>query len=168
MNEKFYYDIIWFKSYKFLVISSKKGLVFSDFIVEKKLWANFEKFTKITFDQKRFKYKKHFMVREVLEIFTNKGYLNIKKITFDLRGTDFQMNVWSNLLKSRPKSLFTYQDFAKMLPQPSATRAVANAIAKNPLLIFIPCHLIVGKLNLFSYRAGRDIKKMLINSENFL
>ena len=60
----------------------------------------------------------------------------------------------------------SYAALAKTIGQPRAVRAVASANAKNPLLIVVPCHRVVGsdgKLTGFS--AGIGTKKWLLNHE---
>ena len=39
--------------------------------------------------------------------------------------------------------LSTYQQIARSIDQPSATRAVGNALGRNPLPVIVPCHRIV-------------------------
>ena len=44
--------------------------------------------------------------------------------------------------------------------KPKAVRAVASAIAANPLLITIPCHRVIGKNGkLTGFRGGLEMKK---------
>ena len=64
----------------------------------------------------------------------------------DLRlfGTDFQKKVWKTLF-DMPRKLYSYTDFAAMADNPSGVRAVAHAVAWNPVAYVIPCHLIVPK-----------------------
>ena len=64
----------------------------------------------------------------------------------DLRlfGTAFQKKVWKTLF-DMPRKLYSYTDFAAMAENPSGVRAVAHAVAFNPVAYIIPCHLIVPK-----------------------
>ena len=53
-----------------------------------------------------------------------------------------------------------------MLDKPTAVRAVAHAVAKNPALIVVPCHRVIkadGKIG--NYRGGSDAKKALLTLE---
>jgi|TARA_R100001509_G_C4876213_1_gene218566 O-6-methylguanine DNA methyltransferase len=60
-----------------------------------------------------------------------------------------------------------YQQVADELEQPSATRAVATAIAKNPLIIVIPCHRVIGQDgSLRGFAAGLDRKQQLLDLES--
>ena len=64
----------------------------------------------------------------------------------DLRlfGTAFQKKVWKTLF-DMPRTLLSYTDFAALAENPSGVRAVAHAVAWNPVAYIIPCHLIVPK-----------------------
>ena len=50
---------------------------------------------------------------------------------------------------------------AETIQKPTAVRAVATAIAANPLLITIPCHRVIGKNGkLTGFRGGLEMKKV--------
>ena len=61
-----------------------------------------------------------------------------------LFGTAFQKKVWKTLF-DMPRKLLSYTDFAALAENPSGVRAVAHAVAWNPVAYIIPCHLIVPK-----------------------
>ncbi len=80
-----------------------------------------------------------------------------------VRGTDFQVQVWDALLAIPRGTTVSYQELAKNLGQPSATRAVASAVARNKIAFIIPCHRVIsasGKPH--KYRWGADRKKALL------
>lgn len=53
----------------------------------------------------------------------------------------------------------TYADIARQIGQPGAARAVGFALSKNPFLIFIPCHRVIGRDNrLHGFAAPGGIK----------
>ena len=85
-----------------------------------------------------------------------------------LKGTKFQVKVWK-YLKTIPKGrVVTYLDVAKGINRPKATRAVANAIGKNPYPLKIPCHRVIrsdGSLGGYSGPGGIKTKKLLLRSE---
>lgn len=90
--------------------------------------------------------------------------------TFDLplqpAGTVFQQTVWKTLQEIPFGALISYSDLAHKLSGREKTRAVASAIAKNPILILIPCHRVIGadgKLTGFS--GGIDRRRALISIE---
>jgi len=83
-----------------------------------------------------------------------------------LKGSPFQLQVWEALLKVPPGSMRSYQHIADAMGKPSAVRAVASAIARNPLAYLIPCHRVIrstGVLN--NYRWGTDRKAAMLGWE---
>ena len=74
--------------------------------------------------------------------------------------------VWKELQKIPFGTTFSYQQIAEKLGGKEKTRAVATAIAKNPILLLIPCHRVIGtngKLTGFS--GGIERKRFLLNLE---
>jgi len=62
----------------------------------------------------------------------------------------------------------SYSLLAKKSGSPAASRAVGNALAKNPVPLIIPCHRVVrgnGKLGGFSAPGGIDLKARLLRLE---
>ena len=87
-----------------------------------------------------------------------------------LRGTQFQLKVWSYLKKIPKGKVKTYAEVAKAIGKPKAVRAVANAIGKNPFPPKIPCHRVIrsdGKLGGYSAKGGIKTKKKLLKNEGF-
>jgi O-6-methylguanine DNA methyltransferase len=85
---------------------------------------------------------------------------------FHLNGTDFQQRVWRCLLDIKHGETKTYTDIAEQIGKPSAVRAAANAVAKNPISIFIPCHRVIGKDgSLTGFAGGLDVKRRLLEHE---
>jgi len=87
-----------------------------------------------------------------------------------LKGTHFQLKVWSYLKKIPKGKLKTYAQVAKGIGKPKAVRAVANAIGKNPFPPKIPCHRVIrsdGKLGGYSAKGGIKTKKKLLKNEGF-
>jgi methylated-DNA-[protein]-cysteine S-methyltransferase len=87
-----------------------------------------------------------------------------------LKGTEFQLKVWSYLKKIPKGKLKTYAQVAKAIGKPKAVRAVANAIGKNPFPPKIPCHRVIrsdGKLGGYSAKGGIKTKKKLLKNEGF-
>ena len=83
-----------------------------------------------------------------------------------LRGTNFQIKVWEALLKTEPGQLTTYERIAQQIERPSASRAVGNAVGRNPVAVLIPCHRVIRKLGEFGdYRYGAVRKKALLGWE---
>jgi AraC family transcriptional regulator of adaptative response/methylated-DNA-[protein]-cysteine methyltransferase len=62
--------------------------------------------------------------------------------------------------------LVTYEDIARKIDNPRAIRAVATAIANNPIAYLIPCHCVIRKSGEFhQYRWGSTRKKLMIGWE---
>ena len=85
-----------------------------------------------------------------------------------LVGTEFQLKVWAYLRKIPRGSVKTYSQVAKAIGKPYATRAVANAIGKNPYAPKIPCHRVIrsdGSLGGYSGKGGVKTKRFLVKKE---
>lgn len=62
-------------------------------------------------------------------------------IPVDLSGlTPFQRQVAGVLRRTRPGDRLSYGDVARLAGRPGAARAVGQAVARNPLLLLVPCH----------------------------
>lgn len=99
-----------------------------------------------------------------------KEYFNGQRKIFDfplvIIGTDFQRTVWKELRKINYGEIKTYSDIAKNIGKPNACRAVGNANNKNPFMIVIPCHRVVGKNKKSGgYAFGVDIRNKLLELE---
>jgi len=85
------------------------------------------------------------------------------RIELHLRGTNFQIKVWEALLRIPPGGVVSYDDLARRIRTPRAVRAVANAVAHNPVAFLIPCHRVIRKSGaLGGYRWGETRKKALL------
>jgi O-6-methylguanine DNA methyltransferase len=84
----------------------------------------------------------------------------------DMRGTEFQQNVWRALQAIPLGSTESYARIANRIGMPNAARAVASACAANPFAIVVPCHRAVrsdGQLS--GYRWGVERKRALLDRE---
>lgn len=87
----------------------------------------------------------------------------------DLRGSHFQMQVWSALRQIPLGRVATYGEISAQIGKPRAARAVGQACGSNPAVLFVPCHRVVavhGKLGGFS--SGLKLKKDLLQHERHL
>ncbi len=81
-------------------------------------------------------------------------------------GTPFQREVWSELLRIPAGQTRTYAEVAAALGRPTATRAVAAAIGRNPLTVAVPCHRVVAADgSLTGYAGGLERKRWLLAHE---
>lgn len=87
-------------------------------------------------------------------------------VSFDVLGSPFQKTVWKALTEVPYGETSTYSELAEKISNPLAVRAVASAIGKNPILIFIPCHRIIRKNGeLSGFRDGVEAKRKLLKLE---
>ena len=91
-----------------------------------------------------------------------------RQLDFPIRmvGTPFQQRVWQALQQIPYGATRTYGAIATAIGNPRASRAVGMACNKNPLLLIVPCHRVVGtggKLIGFAY--GTEAKRLLLELE---
>ncbi|PFH83510.1 methylated-DNA--[protein]-cysteine S-methyltransferase [Bacillus sp. AFS088145] len=101
---------------------------------------------------------------ELIEYFSgSRKEFSIQSIA---KGTPFQESVWRELVKIKYGETASYADIANRIGNPKAVRAVANANARNPLSIIVPCHRIIGSNGkLTGYAGGLWRKEWLLNRE---
>ena len=81
-------------------------------------------------------------------------------------GTDLQRQVWTALQTIPYGQTRDYGQIAQQIGRPTAIRAVASAIGRNPLLLLIPCHRVLRKDGaLGGYRGGLALKRQLLELE---
>lgn len=68
------------------------------------------------------------------------------------QGSVYQQKVWNGLLVIPVGRTLTYGELALQLQ--SSPRAIGQACKRNPLVLFIPCHRVVGKNNLGGYMGN--------------
>ncbi|MGI8401133.1 MAG: methylated-DNA--[protein]-cysteine S-methyltransferase [Gemmatimonadaceae bacterium] len=87
-------------------------------------------------------------------------------LQLDLQGTEFQREVWNQLLAIPAGKTRTYLDVAQAINRPKATRAVAQACGANPVAVVVPCHRVVmsdGSIGGYSGLPG--VKQALLQAE---
>lgn len=102
--------------------------------------------------------------RELNEYFAGKR----TEFTFPMRaeGTPFQLKVWQALREIPFGQTRTYGEIASTIGQAKASRAVGMACNRNPIMIAVPCHRVVGaKGALVGYAYGTDTKGKLLTLE---
>ena len=97
-------------------------------------------------------------------------YFSGKRESFDLplelRGTDFQKQVWRELMTIPYGNTASYGEIARRIGRPKACRAVGGANHNNHLLIVVPCHrVIAADGSLGGFGCGLDIKAQLLDLE---
>jgi AraC family transcriptional regulator of adaptative response/methylated-DNA-[protein]-cysteine methyltransferase len=87
-------------------------------------------------------------------------------LPLDVPGTPLQQRVWRALRALPPGAPVSYAELARRLGVPRAVRAVAGAIAANPLAVMVPCHRVVrGDGSLAGFRWGLERKRELLRRE---
>lgn len=99
-----------------------------------------------------------------------KGYAqgSLQEFSFSVKldGTDFQKQVWIELMRIPYGETRTYKEIAEAIGNPNAVRAVGGANNKNKIPIVIPCHRVIGADgSLTGYAGGVDKKKRLLELE---
>ena len=102
--------------------------------------------------------------REVAE------YLEGKRTSFDIpihtKGTPFQEKVWAALRGIPYGETRTYGQIAVTVGSPKGARAVGMACNRNPILLFTPCHRVIGSTGeLVGFAGGLEVKKRLLELE---
>lgn len=90
------------------------------------------------------------------------------RFTFVMRaeGTPFQQSVWAALLDISFGETKSYGEIAKAVENPKGSRAVGMACNKNPIMIAVPCHRVVGANgSLTGYAHGTGMKQSLLDLE---
>jgi methylated-DNA-[protein]-cysteine S-methyltransferase len=87
-------------------------------------------------------------------------------LPLDMRGTDFQRNVWEALLTIPYGETRSYGEIAKQIGRPDRARAVGAANGSNPVSIIVPCHRVIGSDgSLTGYGGGLPRKRWLLDHE---
>lgn len=103
-----------------------------------------------------------------VEAFVNRLEGDGRELTLplDVRGTAFQWRVWRALQRIPAGETRSYSEVALELGAPAAVRAVANACARNPVCLVVPCHRVTAKNGApGGYRWGVARKERLLAQE---
>lgn len=155
------------KYYDFMTSIGKMTILFSEMGI---LYLNLKKEDNIDVLRKKYghvekvnmeEYDYH---KEILEYFNGKR--KIFTLPLDLKGTDFQLKVWKELLDIPYGETRTYKEIASNIGNPNACRAVGGALNKNPVLIVVPCHRVIGSSGkLVGFGGGLELKARLLELE---
>lgn len=107
-----------------------------------------------------------------LEKYFNGENPSIDEILLNFNETEFRNTVWKVLKEIPFGEVITYRDIAEIIAKnrgikTMSAQAVGGAVGHNPLLIFIPCHRVIGADgSLTGYAAGIENKRFLLNLES--
>ena len=94
------------------------------------------------------------------------GKLRIFSLPLEEKGTVFQNQVWKELVKIPYGQTISYRTLAERLGDVKKIRAAASANGKNPFMLLVPCHRVLGiDGKMVGYAGGIDIKRKLIVHE---
>lgn len=84
-----------------------------------------------------------------------------------ITGTPFQREVRMAACRIPFGKTASYRDIAIAIGRPKAVRAVAGALAANPLMLFVPCHRVIGSDGkMHGYAGGISRKPALLKIES--
>ena len=97
------------------------------------------------------------------------GLVDLPTVRFDMHGVPpFEARVYAEALRLGPGQTMTYGELAYRLGEPSAARAVGQALGHNPFAPVVPCHRVVGaggKMVGFSAPGGVQMKQRMLDIE---
>ncbi len=99
-----------------------------------------------------------------------RDYFGGKRTVFDLpiapQGSAFDQKVWQQIQKVAFGETSSYSRIARLVGISTGARAAGSATGRNPILLLVPCHRIVGEdKSLSGYSGGLDRKKWLLDWE---
>lgn len=97
------------------------------------------------------------------------GGASFDDVRIDCTGwTPFSQSIYGRCRQIQPGTTITYKELAGRAGNIAASRAVGAAMARNRILLVIPCHRVVsssGGLRGFSAPGGLDTKRYLLDLE---
>ena len=82
------------------------------------------------------------------------------------RGGEFLDDAWRVLRAVAPGAPVSYTELATRAGRPRAVRAAAQACARNPAALFVPCHRVLrADATLGGFRWGVPVKRWLLDHE---
>lgn len=103
-------------------------------------------------------------MRELREYFA--GRRKDFDLPLSLHGTAFQLADWAALQTIPYGETRNYRQIAELIGSPKACRAVGGANNRNPVMIIVPCHRVIGTDgSLVGYGCGLGAKRFLLELE---
>ena len=91
------------------------------------------------------------------------------EVALDPVGTPFQHEVWRALCALDFGVLTSYGELARTVGRPKGAQAIGGAVGRNPLIIIIPCHRVIGSdTSLTGFGGGLPRKQALLAHEGNL
>ncbi len=142
------------------MVCTDRGLCTLSFFPEQEVVANL----RAEWPEARFERDASRLVPYFQAVFgTSQG---LRELRLCPEGSPFRLKIWEALLRVPQGRLVSYSQLAELAGRPSAIRAVASAVAQNPLAVLIPCHRVIRNLGqIGNYRWGVPRKLALIGWE---
>ena len=87
-------------------------------------------------------------------------------LTLLVAGTNFQVKVWSALLRIPAGAVVSYETVGRWIGKPNTARAIGNAVANNPIAYLIPCHRVIRESGVLGdYHWGTVRKHAILGWE---
>ncbi len=106
---------------------------------------------------------------ELLQAYFRRGDVSMEGIDIDPSGwSEFTSAIYQRCRQIAPGETLTYRQLAESVSDANASRAVGAAMARNRVLIVIPCHRVLstdGQLRRFSAPGGLSTKQDLLDLE---
>lgn len=151
-----------------IACSTEHGICLLEFTDRKEYDAQIDRLTKALgkpIDKEGSNVHLDLLKKELAEYFS--GNRKAFSVSLDMVGTEFQKEVWNELLNIPYGKTASYLQQALAMNKPESVRAVANANGMNKIAIIIPCHRVIGSNGkLTGYAGGLERKKWLLNLEN--
>jgi methylated-DNA-[protein]-cysteine S-methyltransferase len=97
------------------------------------------------------------------------GISDLSDVTLDMSGIHvFNQRVYQVTRRIPRGETLTYNEIAASMGTPSAVRSVAQAIARNPFVIIVPCHRVLetgGYADKISLHGGTISRRRLLSIE---
>jgi methylated-DNA-[protein]-cysteine S-methyltransferase len=89
------------------------------------------------------------------------------EVPLEIEASPFHRRVYKVVRSIPPGETRTYGEVARAAGRPGAARSVGNAMARNRVCLFIPCHRVVGSSGPggFSAAGGLSTKRRLLALE---
>ncbi|MCZ6720895.1 MAG: methylated-DNA--[protein]-cysteine S-methyltransferase [Proteobacteria bacterium] len=85
------------------------------------------------------------------------------RLALSLSGTRFQLKVWEALIRIPAGAVTSYGELARRIGRPGGARAVAGAVAANPISFVIPCHRVIRESgSITGYEWGVPRKRAIL------
>lgn len=108
------------------------------------------------------------VIADITHLLAGEG-VDLSHVSLDMSGVpDFDRRVYAEARAIAPGETKTYGDIATRLGDPGLSRAVGQALGRNPFVIVVPCHRVLaagGKSGGFSAPGGVETKRRLLEIE---